>query len=59
MAVSKRDLKQCLKKWICSTKSVAYIFLLFDYKKKVHKIGIRKRNTLHWDQNSNFTFEDP
>ena len=32
-----------------STKSGAYIFLQFDYKKKINEIDIRKSNTLHWD----------
>ena len=40
------------------TKSGAYIFQS-DYKKNIHKINVRKQYTLHWDQNSNFTFEDP
>ena len=43
MAVSKRELKQSLKKVVCSTKSGAYIFLQFDYKKKIHKIDIRRK----------------
>ena len=43
MAVSKRELKQSLKKVGCSTKSGTYILLLSDYKKKIHKIDIRKK----------------